>query len=344
MKVLVTGGCGFLGSHTCEYYARRGDEVVSFDNMTKHELVRTGYATDKARDYNWNLLSTLGVEMVQGDICHYEQCLEAVEGADFIIHTAAQPAMTISIEDPDLDFSTNLQGTFNLLKVARERKIPLVSCSSIHVYGNDINQTLTEAERRYIRTPPEIDEQHPILAGTITPLHASKRSAEIYLQSFIDSYQLEAATFRLTGLYGPRQFGGEDHGWVANFCIRAVLGWPITVFGTSKQVRDILFVTDAVEAFQAFYEHRQPGIYNIGGGYKHSISLQECLDLIAEVLGKKIPVTLQEKRLGDLWYFVCDAAKAKAALNWEAKTPPQEGVKQLIVWIQENLDCFQEAV
>lgn len=341
MKVLVTGGCGFLGSHTCEFYVNRGDHVISFDNMTKYELARTGYATDKARDYNWNLLSALGVEMVQGDICNYEQLLETGHTCDFIIHTAAQPAMTISIENPGLDFLTNVQGTFNVLNVAKKLKIPFVSCSSIHVYGNEINQTLTEAETRYLRTPPEIDEQQPILAGTITPLHASKRSAEIYVQSFIDTYQLEAASFRLTGLYGPRQFGGEDHGWLANFCIRAVLDWPITVFGTSKQVRDILFVTDAVEACQAFYESRKPGIYNIGGGYKHSISLQECLDLIAEVLGKDIPVTLQDKRLGDLWYFVCDVSKAKQMLNWQAKVPPEEGIRRLIAWLNDNLDCFQ---
>ena len=341
MKVLVTGGCGFLGSHTCEFYVQRGDDVIAFDNMTKHELLRTGYATDRVRSYNWNYLSELGAEVVKGDICNYEHLLETARGCNFIIHTAAQPAMTISIEEPDLDFSTNVWGTFNVLKTARELRIPVVSCSTIHVYGNHINQSLKEQELRYLRNPSEIDEEHPVLEGILTPLHASKRCAEIYLQTFIDSYKIEAASFRLTGLYGPRQFGGEDHGWMANFSIRAVFGWPITIFGTGKQVRDILYARDAVEAFHAFYEKRRPGIYNIGGGYKHSISLLESLNLIEEILGRKPSVSLKESRLGDLWYFVCDTSKAKQELQWEPKVAPDEGVRHLIDWIRQNVDCFQ---
>jgi CDP-paratose 2-epimerase len=340
MKVLVTGGCGFLGSHACEFYTSRGDKVISFDNMAKHELVRTGYAADKARDYNWNYLSALGVDMVLGDVRHFEHLLETAQGCDFIIHTAAQPAMTISIEQPDLDFYTNVQGTFNVLKVARELAIPVVSCSTIHVYGNKINETLVEGDTRYQRTPSEIDEKHPTLEGTLTPLHASKRGAELYLQTFIDSYQLQAASFRLTGLYGPRQFGGEDHGWVANFSIRAVLDWPITIFGTGKQVRDILYARDAVEAFHAFYEQLKPGTYNIGGGYKHSISLLECIDLISDILGQRPTVQVKEDRLGDLRYFVCDTTKARQELKWEPQVPPKEGVEKLIGWIRENLDVF----
>lgn len=341
MKVLVTGGCGFLGSHTCEFYARRGDRVVSFDNMTKYELNRTGYGSDKARDYNWDVLTALGVEMVRGDIRDYEHLLDSAAGCDFIVHTAAQPAMTIAIEDPDLDFATNVRGTYNVLSAARALRVPLVYCSSIHVYGNGINDTLVESDTRYLRTPREIDESHPLLQGLVTPLHASKRAGEIYLQAFVDTYQIQAASFRLTGLYGTRQFGGEDHGWVANFAIRSVMEWPITLFGTGRQVRDILFASDAVEAFQAFYEHRRPGVYNIGGGYGHSISLQECIDLISRILGRRPEVALKDKRLGDLWYFVCDTAKARRELGWQPRVAPDEGVARLIEWIGDNRDCFQ---
>jgi len=341
MRVLVTGGCGFIGCHTCEYYAQSGHEVISFDSMTKYELGRTGYATDAARNYNWNLLQTLGVNLIQGDIRNYDSLEEAAEGCDFIIHTAAQPAMTISIESPELDFATNVRGTFNVLKVAHKFKIPVVSCATIHVYGNKINESLKEGETRYILEPPEIDEGHSVLEGTITPLHASKRAAEIYIQAFIDSYGLEAASFRLTGLYGPRQFGGEDHGWVANFAIRSVLDIPINIFGTGKQVRDILFATDAVRAFDAFYQHRKSGIYNIGGGYKHAISLIECIALIDRITGKAPQVQFKEGRLGDLQYFVCDTSKAKRELGWEAQVSPEEGVSKLIDWIKENLDIFR---
>ncbi|MBN2245271.1 MAG: GDP-mannose 4,6-dehydratase, partial [Candidatus Aminicenantes bacterium] len=138
MKVLVTGGCGFIGSHVCEFYSRRGDTVISFDNMTKYELGRTGYAVEGARNYNWDLLDKMGVILVKEDIRDFNKVMEYAEGVDYIVHTAAQPAMTISLEDPELDFSTNVRGTFNLLKAAQILKIPLVSCCTIHVYGNRI--------------------------------------------------------------------------------------------------------------------------------------------------------------------------------------------------------------
>jgi CDP-paratose 2-epimerase len=341
MKVLVTGGCGFIGSHVCEFYRRRGDDVVSYDNMTKLELQRTQYAVDRARDYNWDYLKGLGVDMLKADVRNYDQVVEAAAGCDYIVHTAAQPAVTISMEDPELDLTTNVLGTFNVLKAARAYDIPVVSCATIHVYGNLINATLGEGETRYLRTPAAIDESHATLEGLLTPLHASKRSAEIYLQVFIDTYKVRAASFRLTGLYGPRQLGGEDHGWVANFSIRAMLGWPLNVYGTGKQVRDILYATDVAEAFHAFYERQVPGIYNIGGGSANAISLIECIDLIGELTGRRPDVTFNADRLGDLRYFVCDSSKAERLLGWRAKVRPRQGVGELVDWIGANLSMFR---
>ncbi|MCK5570113.1 MAG: NAD-dependent epimerase/dehydratase family protein, partial [Spirochaetes bacterium] len=314
MKVLVTGGCGFLGSHVCEFYANRGDTVISFDNMTKHELNRTGYAVEEARNYNCDFLKKAGVSVVKGDIRDFDVLMEYSSGIDFIVHTAAQPAMTISVEDPVLDFSTNMLGTFNVLRVVKELRIPMVSCGTIHIYGNRINEALSEEPMRYVRIPPAIDESHPVVEGTLTPLHASKRSAELYIETFIHSYGLPIASFRLTGLYGPRQFCGEDHGWVANFSIRALLDQPLRIFGTGKQVRDILYATDAARAFHAFYERGKPGIYNIGGGHSCSISLLECIDLIGRITGKAPEVIFEKMRHGDLLYFVCDTKKAEKEL------------------------------
>jgi len=342
MKVLVTGGCGFIGSHTCLYYAQKGDKVVSFDNMTKSELMRTGYATEGARMYNWNKLKSLGVELIKGDVRDYEQLLKAAKGCDFIVHTAAQPAMTISWEDPDLDFTTNVLGTYNVLKTAREYKIPMVSCATIHVYGTGINDNLEEEEKRYLRNPPEIDENQPIMTGLLTPLHASKRSAEIYLQTFVDTYKIKAASFRFTGMYGPNQFGGEDHGWVANFAIRAILDLPINIFGSGKQVRDILYAKDAALAFDAFYLNQKSGIYNIGGGSKAAISLLECIALLEEITGKKIQVNFAPDRPGDLRYFVCDTKKAQKELNWQANVLPKDGITNLVNWIKENINLFKK--
>lgn len=340
-KILVTGGCGFLGSHTCEYYAKKGAEVVSFDNMTKYELARTGYATDEARNYNWNLLKGLGVELVKGDVRDKEHLFSVAKDCDFIIHTAAQPAMTISWEDPELDFSTNVRGTFNVLMAAKEYKIPAVSCSTIHVYGNKINEGLKEGEKRYFREPAEIDENYPTMQGILTPLHVSKKTAEFYVQTFIDTYKLEAASFRLTGIYGPNQFGGEDHGWVANFAIRAILGKEINIYGNGKQVRDIIYAQDVARAFDAFYQTRKTGIYNIGGSSKTAISLLDCIDILKDILKKDINVNFCPDRLGDLRYFVCDTQKAKKELNWEAKVLPKEGITNLVNWIQKNINLFK---
>src|SRR3972149_11982238 len=269
MKVLVTGGCGFIGSHVCEYYIKKGDEVISYDNMTKHELVRTGYASDEARNYNWDYLKNIGVKMIKADIRNFEELLDNTHGCDYIIHTAAQPAMTISWEDPQLDFTTNVLGTFNVLVSARKHQIPIASCSSVHVYGPWINDTLKEEETRFTRVPVDISEDDQIMNGgrngLISPLHASKASAEHYVKTFADMYGINAATFRFTGIYGPRQFGGEDPGWAANFCIRNVMRWPITIFGNGKQLRDILYAGDAAAAFLASQRNPVPGTYNIGG-------------------------------------------------------------------------------
>lgn len=341
MKVLVTGGCGFLGFHLCTYFRDQGAEVIAYDNLAKHEFARNPYMRPEARDYNRLQLEAKGVQIVAEDIRNKEALLQYTSDCSYICHTAAQPAMTISWEDPELDFSTNTRGTFNVLEAARIHNIPVAICSSIHTFGPDrINASLTEAETRYVRDPVAIDEDEPLLQGTITPLHASKRSNEIYLQSYVDTFKLKAACFRLTGIYGPNQFGGEDHGWVANFAIRAMLGLPITVFGTGKQLRDILYAGDAAAAFDAFYHKPVPGIYNLGGGPANMISLVECIDLIEEILERKADVTYKEGRFGDLRYFVANANKFATATGWQPKVRPEQGVTQLIEWLKETPELF----
>lgn len=341
MRVLVTGGCGFIGSWVCEYYAKKGHKVISYDNMTKHELMRTGYNVASARDFNWDLLKKLKVKLVKADVRDQTELFRHAARCDFIVHTAAQPAMTISIEKPQLDFSTNVLGTYNVLEAARKFDIPVVSCATIHVYGNEINTGLKTGRMRYLRNPAAISESYQTLTGTITPLHASKACADIYVRAFIDTYKVRAASFRLTGLYGPRQLGGEDHGWVANFCIRAIMDLPITIYGTGKQVRDILYAQDVVAAFDAFYRHPRPGIYNVGGGTHNMISLLECINFISQVLGKRTKVNFEKERLGDLRYFVCDVRKANQNLRWRPKVRPHAGIRKLIKWIEENKNLFK---
>lgn len=171
-------------------------------------------------------------------------------------------------------------------------------------------------------------------------MHASKAAGDIYVRAYIDTYKVEAASFRLTGIYGMRQFGGEDHGWVANFSIRTVLGWPITIFGTGKQVRDIVYATDVCEAFDAFYKCRKPGIYNIGGESQTAISLLECIETLEEISEAKSEVRFAEDRYGDLRYFICNINKAKKDLGWGPKIMPKEGIAKLIEWIKDNRAIF----
>jgi CDP-paratose 2-epimerase len=340
MKVMVTGGCGFIGSHVCEFYAARGDDVVAFDNLTKHELARTGYATEAIRRFNVDFLRRLGVEIRIQDLRDRAAVLEAARDASFIVHTGAQPAMTIGVEDPVRDFETNAAGTFNVLEAARRFGIPVVICSTIHVYGNGINDSIREAGTRYTRQPPTIDETHPVGTGTMTPLHASKRTGELYVQTYIDTYGVRAAAFRLTGLYGPRQFGGEDHGWLANFAIRAVIGAPITIFGSGRQTRDVLFASDVTEAFDAFYRTQQPGIYTIGGGPDHAISLLESIDLLGDLVGRRPDVVFEPERPGDLRYFVCDTTRASRDLGWAPRVGVRHGVGRLVQWVQTHVGMF----
>ncbi len=340
-RVLVTGGCGFLGSHICDLFAHKGWEVVAYDNLTKHEFARNPYMKPKARYHNKNLLEDWGVKVVVEDIRDKKTLMNYAEKCDYICHTAAQPTMTMSWENPELDFTTNVLGTFNVLEAARKIGIPVASCNSVHCYGPDkINSELNERKTRYVRKPVAIREDEPLLQGTVTPLHASKTAGENYVRCYIDTFDVKAASFRLTGIYGENQFGGEDHGWVANFAIRNHLKMPLTIFGTGKQLRDILYATDVAEAFDAFYINQKPGIYNIGGGEKTMISLLECISLIDEISGKKSEVKFDKSRFGDLRYYVSDISKAKKELKWEPKILPQEGVRKLMNWIGENEDLF----
>jgi CDP-paratose 2-epimerase len=279
--------------------------------------------------------------VVKADIRDAEALLQRAQGCDYIVHTAAQPAMTISWEDPRLDITTNVLGTFNVLETARALQVPVVSCATIHIYGNEINRELTEGPTRYLREPAAIDESYPLCQGKLSPLHASKLAGDVYVRTYIDQYGLAAASFRLTGLYGPRQFGGEDHGWVANFAIRTAMDRPLRVFGSGKQLRDIIYAADVCEAFHAFFEQRAPGVYNIGGGPLTAISLLECIDVLRDLSGKKLEVRMEPVRYGDLYYFVCDIARARRQLKWEPRVKPREGVGKLLQWIQAERHLFE---
>jgi CDP-paratose 2-epimerase len=347
MRVLITGVAGFLGGHVADYFKKQGWEVVGMDNLTNYELKRAGFNPNVSRIHNMSfLLDTLGIEFHNLD-CRY--CSkEDFKEIDFIIHCAAQPAMTIALEDPKYDAEDNILSCVNMLNIAKELKIPMVNCSSIHVYGNALDNNLVEEDTRFKNVKEEFDEETPILQGELTPLHVSKFTTELYTTSFAEMYGMKTASFRITGMYGERQFGGMDHGWVANFAIRTIMDRDITIFGTDKQVRDILYAEDVARAFFMWYTNGCPvGIFNLGGGMKNSISLKECIEklndltLINTGIYKCSPIHIEPKRKGDLWYFVCDYKKAKREFDWEPNISVDEGLKKITKWIEENKELFK---
>jgi CDP-paratose 2-epimerase len=183
MKVLVTGGCGFLGSHICELFRSKGWDVVAYDNLTKYELERTGYQVDASRRHNVDFLTSIGVTIEVEDVRDAAMLRRHAEGTDFIAHTAAQPAMTISWEDPRLDFESNAPGTFNVLEAARARGIPVASCSTIHTYGTGINDEIRESDTRYVREPAEIAESHAVLSGLLSAVRGSQGAAVVCVRA-----------------------------------------------------------------------------------------------------------------------------------------------------------------
>ena len=191
-----------------------------------------------------------------------------------------------------------------------------------------------------MREPAAIPETHATLTGHLTPLHASKYTGEVYVRTYADTYGLKAAAFRYTGIYGPRQFGAEDHGWVANFAIRNLTGRPIRIFGSGRQTRDILYASDAAEAFWAFAHRPVAGVYNIGGGEPNAISLLESIRLIETVTGRPAEVVFEAERTGDLRYFICDVTAARGSFGFEAAVRPREGVTRLVEWVRSNLAVF----
>ena len=340
--ILVTGGCGFLGSHICEVFKENKWDVISVDNLTKYELSKTSYNVIEARDHNLKFLKSIGVKNYQIDIRNLKELKSVCEGVDYIVHTAAQPAMTLSLNDPEYDMSVNIQGTLNLLNIAKELDIPCAVCSTIHVYGNEVNSHLEENTTRYkLNSHYTLNEDTPILKGDLTPLHVSKGAADLYTQAFANSYSIKSGVFRLTGIYGPRQFGGEDHGWVANFAIRSLTNQSINIYGTGKQIRDILYVKDAAQAFFEFYKNPVPGVYNLSGGESCSTSLLECIRILEDLNQKEISKAFHEGRTGDLLYYVSEPDKFKNQYNWSITTMPREGINELCNWIKDNIHIFE---
>jgi CDP-paratose 2-epimerase len=268
----------------------------------------------------------------------------AVDGVQRVFHFAAQVAVTTSLTDPFLDFDVNARGTLNLLEAIRplEARPSLLFTSTNKVYGHLDNVALRQ---RGVRYEPEddviarrgISESRPL--DFHSPYGCSKGAAEQYVLDYARTFNLPAAVFRMSCIYGPHQFGTEDQGWVAHFLIQALKRRPLTLYGDGLQVRDILFVDDLVDAMVLAHReiHRIGGeAFNIGGGPSKTISLLELLDLIRELLGERADVHIEPWRPADQRYYVSDTAKFEGATGWRPTTPVRAGVTRLLEWLMAS--------
>ena len=348
MEMLVTGGAGFVGSHVAEYYAKRCDKIIVFDNLSRAELL--GYDTANAM-YNWNHLKMYdNIELIKGDVRNADRIKVISKDVDVIIHTAAQTAVTTSLRNPRLDFEINALGTFNLLEAARLNKNNpcVIFCSTNKVYGNNVNAiAVREEDKRYEFADEKyvngISENFRTDLCEHTPYGSSKFTGDIYVQDYAQRNEIDAAVFRMSCIYGTRHFGMEDQGWVAWFTIATLLGKPLTMYGNGKQVRDVLYVTDLVRAFDAFVQKRDKlhhGVYNIGGGIEKTVSLLELLDILEDITGKRSVIKYDDWRPSDQKVYISEISKAIRELDWMPEVDVKGGVNNLVDWIEENKALF----
>ena len=346
MSVLVTGGAGFIGSHVAEHYAKKGNNVIVFDNLSRAELLGKSVGEP---NYNWNYLKNnySNVELVKGDTRNFDELKFPSKDVAVIFHTAAQTAVTASLIDPRTDFEINAIGTFNVLEAARLKDAALVYCSTNKVYGENVNAILVEEqEKRYCFADEKysdgIPEAFSIDSCGHSPYGCSKLAADLYVQDYARTYGLKTGIFRMSCIYGERQFGVEDQGWVAWFLIATLTNKPITIYGDGKQVRDILYVTDLVGAYDCFIESKlKHGIFNMGGGPEKSISLLELVDLLKESTGISPRISFADWRTSDQKVYISNISKAKDLLNWAPKVNPRDGIAKLQKWASSNLSIIQ---
>jgi len=347
VKILVTGGAGFVGSHVAEYFARRSDEVVVLDNVSRARTLTKADKGEASVNFNWNHLKKYdNVELNKGDIRDRDVVEKLAKDVDVIIHTAAQVAVTSSIIDPRTDFEVNALGTFNVLEAAKKSKTNpvIIFCSTNKVYGDNVNKIpVKEENSRYVFADEKfrngIPETFSIDRCEHTPYGCSKLAADLYVQDYGHRYEVDTGIFRMSCIYGTRQFGNEEQGWVAHFVISTILGRPLTIFGDGKQVRDILFVTDLVKAYGDFIKKRDRHageVFNIGGGVDNTISLLELLDALEDITGKRTQITYDDWRPGDQKVYISDISKAKNELGWSPEVGVEDGVRRLVGWVEEN--------
>jgi CDP-paratose 2-epimerase len=340
-NVLVTGGAGFIGSNLVHHLLTEGYRVTVFDSLarrgTEHNLawLREQHAPPRLR-------------FVQGDVRDWSAVRAVVADADVIYHLAGQVAVTSSVTDPRTDHEVNVLGTFNVLEAARlgGRRPPLVFTSTNKVYGGMEDVVTVERRTRYEYRdlPHGVPESQPL--DFHSPYGCSKGAADQYVRDYARIYGLPTVVFRMSCIYGPRQFGNEDQGWIAHFLIAAQTGRPITIYGDGKQVRDVLYVEDLVRAFRLAVERIDDvagQVLNIGGGPANTLAVwQEFREQLADLKGEKVPARHDDWRPGDQPCYVSDIRKARRLLGWEPEVARETGIGRLWDWVEANEGLFSD--
>jgi CDP-paratose 2-epimerase len=332
-RVLVTGGAGFIGSNLADRLAKAGHDVLLYDS-----LARPG----TERNLDWLLENHPGrISHLPADIRDPVALAQAVAQAEVVFHLAAQVAVTTSLVDPIEDFGINVAATVSLLDALRRRPDPppLIFASTNKVYGDLADVALLRTNDAYVPENPAlrdsgIGENRPL--DFHTPYGCSKGAADQYVLDFARSFGVPTAVLRMSCIYGPRQMGTEDQGWVAHFAIRALEKKPITLFGDGCQVRDVLHVADAVDAYLGAWRNidRVAGrAFNLGGGPANAISLRQLLRHLEILVGHGIETEMLDWRAGDQKYYVSDARAGRRALELRAPMPWREGVADLLRWL-----------
>lgn len=336
---LITGGAGFIGSNYVARLLQRGLKVTVFDNLSR---IGADLNIQWLRDH----FGKGSFNLIQADIREAEQVRSAANNVDVIIHLAAQVAVTTSVIDPREDFEINALGTFNVMEAARKsKKNPIVIYSSTNkVYGEMAGEKVIEDKDhyRYARLSLGVSESQPL--DFYSPYGCSKGCGDQYVRDYSRMYSVPSVVLRQSCIFGPRQFGIEDQGWVAWFVIAAILGKEITIYGDGKQVRDALNIEDLLDVYDLVVEKIEKSagqVYNIGGGPKNTISIwQQFFPILEDLLGKTIQVQWEDWRPGDQKIFVSDIRKAQTDLGWQPKIDVISGIHELFDWVNTNKRLF----
>jgi CDP-paratose 2-epimerase len=330
--MLITGGAGFIGSNLADRLATEGYEVIIYDALSRAGVERN-LAWLKAR-HGKRVIS------IVGDVRDEDRLVRAAADVKAVFHMAAQVAVTTSLVDPREDFDVNVRGTVNLLDAVRVRRepVPVIFASTNKVYGDLADIPLEQHGDRYepraLAARRGVDESRSL--DFHTPYGCSKGAADQYVLDYCRSFGIPTVVFRMSCIYGQRQLGTEDQGWVAHFLIRALERKPITIYGDGKQVRDILDVGDAVDAYVSALDNmdRVAGrAFNLGGGSENAISLLELIDEIGELTGRKVDLRFEGWRQGDQRWYVSDTHSARAELDLPRPLGWRAGVARLAEWL-----------